>query len=301
MESHGANVDAARDRLGLTPGGPWNSLADPPPFQCPSLPAVSPEDAARREAVAKASAMRHEDVVQRRVVPAVAWHDRLAIEGCDEIPALPDGSYDVYRGAVPRYAIERGLTIETCRAWDLGHDRRGKRLVFPLIDHKGRLVATSGRLYACQKCGWRWGARDKQPKECGSCGAKLPPKFMHSRGFRRDRFLYGEHRRHVDRGWLVYVVEGNMDAPLLWQLGYRPVVATLGSNVSPIQVEKLVAWWDHALIVQDADAAGDDMVRLVRHMVAGRMKVSSVRPSDGRDPGDLTADEARELLGEPPA
>lgn len=259
-----------------------------------------PQKNERREIISRVRALTHDGVSRARVQRAGAWFDPRAVDLGDNVPAMPDDAFSKYGRGVPRYALDRGLTLETCRAWGLGHDRRARRLMFALRDHRGRLVAMSGRLYACSVCGWSWPPREKQPRDCGCCGRRLPPKFLHSKGFKREFFLYGEVRKDIDRGDIIYVVEGNIDAPMLWQYGYRPVVATLGSNVSDVQVEKLVAWWNHILIVQDADDAGDSMVRLVKYKVAGRKKVSSVRPLDGMDPGSMSVDNAVELLGKPP-
>lgn len=263
-----------------------------------SLPGQPLKETKNEAIVREVSALSYRRT--RRKVSDEPWHDKHALEVCDKVEAISEELYAPHRGSVPRYALARGLTLETCRAWDLGHDRELRRLMFPLRDHRGRLVALSGRLYACPQCGWAWPARGKQPKACGGCNVLLPPKFLHSGGFKRDLFLYGEQRQDLDQGRLVYVVEGNLDAPMTWQLGYRPVVATMGSNVSPIQVEKLVAWWDHILIIQDADKAGDRMVAAVTRMVAGRKKVSSVRGPDGMDPAEFTQEIAESLLGKPP-
>ena len=260
------------------------------------------------------------------------WHDRYSIAQCSEVPELPAGSYDEFEGGVPRYAIERGLAIETCKAWNLGHNRADKRLMFPLYDERGRLVAYSGRSYACrcgsmdsvgeyrcsvcktsladgaEPCPACGGAPKKTRTLCSKCGQRWPPKYLHSYGFKRNLFLYGEHRRKIDRGDTVYVVEGNIDAPMLWQAGYRPAVSTLGSNVvlkgaaTSVHVEKMIAWWGRVVIVRDGDEAGRKMAAGIVRAISGRILSSVVDLPDGFDPARMVQerpDELRKLLGNP--
>jgi hypothetical protein len=228
------------------------------------------------------------------------WFDYLAIAKADGVVVIPEERYAEHSRSVPRYALERGLTMETCREWDLGHDKAMRRLLFPMRNRKGEIVAISGRRYACSKCGDEGvnkvsGGRDL----CGGCGRGLSPKYLHSEGFKRNLFLYGEHMRAP--GTTVYVVEGNLDAPLMWQAGYRSSVAMLGSSPGETQVEKLVAWWDKIVVVGDGDQAGADMGAKITKMVAGRVPVRVVKLPDGEDPGSMVVnrlDELRSIVGE---
>lgn len=270
-------------------------------------------------------------VAPRKVRQSGRWHDKHSIKQCSEVPELPAGYYDDFRGSVPRYALERGFTIETCKAWDLGHDRDDKRLMFPLYDETGRLVAVSGRSYSCRcgstekkivyrcrsckaelmdgvercDCG---GAPQKFMTICANCSGRWPIKYRHSRGFKRNLFLYGEHLRKVDIGSTAYVVEGNLDAPMLWQAGYRPVVATLGSNVvkkhatTSVQIEKMVAWWDRVIVVADGDAAGRSMAEQIKRAAGHRIVVTIRNLPDGEDPANMVKnrlEELRKILGPP--
>jgi len=241
-----------------------------------------------------------------------------------EMPELPSSAYSVFEGDVPRYAMDRGLTLETCQAWNLGHDKRHSRLMIPKYDRKGRLVATSGRLYACPRCGASIdlfkriskcqmcgsrgpGGRDccgeqtsKGREYCGQCHRETPPKYMHSKGFKRNLILFGENRTW-DKApdGRVYVVEGQLDAIRLWQLGYAPVVAILGSDPSKVQVEKLIRYYDRIIVVSDGDRAGEDMGRLMKQRVGDRSEVSVKKMPDGEDPGSASEEDIAKALGEP--
>ena len=233
------------------------------------------------------------------------WFDHRAIELAEQVPEIPWSEYAPYTGRVPRYAFQRGLLPETCEEWELGNDRDRCRLLFPMKDRKGRLVAISGRLYEEKNCLRCRGAiidkvfegKKKPVRVCALCGRKLPPKYMHSEGFKRNLHLYGEHRRECGR---CYLVEGHIDVLNLWQMGYRPVVALLGSNPGDAQIEKLVAYYTGVIVVADGDEAGESMAALVKRGIADRVPVGVRVTQPGRDPGDLTTEEALELLGPPP-
>jgi hypothetical protein len=241
------------------------------------------------------------------------WFDHRAVQMAKDVPEIPWGEYEPYAGRVPRYALERGIHPETCKAWELGHDPGMKRLLFPMRDRDGRLVAISGRLYydRCMKCDGAL-AEDviplpnKQMKvvvKCSECGKSPPPKYLHNDGFKRNLHIYGENRVEDGRGRL-YLVEGHIDALILWQYGYRPAGALLGSYPGEIQIEKIIAYWDGVVTVGDGDAAGEEMGGLVKMMVADRIPVIQKGCPAGLDPAkmvkELGPEALVELLGKPP-
>lgn len=264
--------------------------------------------------------------ITRRVEEAgdgSAWHDKEMLRKAAEVPVIPWSHYEPFAGSIPRYALDRGLMTATCKEWELGHDKRMRRLLFPMRDRDQRLIAISGRRYACQWCGSqniiqenrctecrklepdgvlecsKCGKPTDDEERCAGCKRPMPPKYLHSDGFKRNLHLYGEHRVD-DGGGLVYVVEGHLDALLLWQWGYRPVVALLGSAPGAAQVEKLIAYYEKVLVVPDGDEAGDKMVDDLKAMIAWRIPVMARRPKRGKDPGSLGLVGARDLLGPPP-
>lgn len=237
------------------------------------------------------------------------WYDYKALAQADEVTEISWGAYAEFAGKIPRYALQRGLTVETCKEWDLGHDKTMRRLLFPIKDRKGRLVGISGRLYS-QTCVYCDGpiARDEVDENgkkirayCKRCDRNEPPKYLHSDEFKRNLVLYGEHRRQDNIDGNVYVVEGHLDMLKMWQSGYRPVVAMLGSYPGGCQIEKLIAYWGRRItIVPDGDKAGADMAAKIRSLVADRVQVSTKKLPDKMDPGDLTQEQMSEIIGPPP-
>lgn len=256
------------------------------------------------------------------------FYDYLAVAAADKVEAIDESVYRPYIGEVPVYALERGITPEAALAFQLGDDPEMKRMLFPVRDRNGRLVAISGRLYArsCVRCGGRWAARCElcnrfedeheeiggalvcesgmpikpMAEECVKCGLVHPPKYLHSKGFQRNLMLYGEHMGEKAVDGRVYVCEGNLDVIKLWQYGYRPAVAMLGSYPGPTQIEKLVARWSKVIVVCDGDKAGRELFVHVKRMIAGRIPVFAKMLEEGRDPGDMSGEELAEKLGAVP-
>lgn len=169
---------------------------------------------------------------------------------------------------------KRKLLPETVSAWELGS--RGNRVSIPIRDYKQRLVGISGRLLD------------------GHSGG---PKFLHSLGFRRDFFLYGESK--VVRGGTGYVTEGFFNVIGLWQSGYQNAVAIMGSYPSKHQVQKMVMFFDRVVILGDGDKAGREMALKVLEAVRPYLPATIVDVPEGKDPQHLTDEEKIHLLGPP--
>jgi len=154
----------------------------------------------------------------------------------------------------------------------------GGRAIIPFFDPAGRLVYWTTRDY----CG-----RDHVPKYLGM-GGKHPPYV--------PRYSSHGGRGSMSNGCRSLVlVEGPFDAIQVHQAGYP--VAALGGTVIPkhfrsilldMAKDKLVLFLDHDALAK--------AVRLARDL-AGLREVDIVRPPKGKDPGDLTPTEIKEILG----
>jgi len=250
----------------------------------------------------------HEIFRRKRQAHDAPWHDKYSIAKSDDVPEIPWSEYEPFlTEKIHPYAELRGIYEDTWQEWEMGVDTKMRRILFPMRDHHGRLIAISGRLYAerCW-CGGKWIKLSTGKSICGACGKKPPPKYLHSKGFKRNVFLYGEHMLPNDSGVRLYVTEGHMDALALWQAGYRPVVATLGTKVGGSQVERLVHYASIPnrpmriiLVVHDGDNAGREMGVLIKKMIAGRVPVFSRPCPEGSDPAKMLPHERTRLLGKP--
>jgi hypothetical protein len=194
---------------------------------------------------------------------------------------LDEAILDKFKNVTPEakaWFHKRGLHPKTVETFELGWHEERRRISVPIRDLKGRLVGISGR------------AMDKE----------MSPKFLHSKGFKRDLFLYGEHLCQTPG--VGYLVEGFFDAMMLWQKGYRNAFCFMGPGLSSFQVEKVVKLCDRVVIVPDGDAAGYEIATRCEKMLLPRLswtKVISV--PEGLDPDQLSSKFLFDMLGPPQA
>lgn len=187
-----------------------------------------------------------------------------AIKGLD---TLPDEALS--------YLIQdRKLSILSVDDWELRWHAATRRIAIPIRDCQGRLVGVSGR----------------------SIDSHVRPKFLHSTGYNRDLYLYGEHKLQQGGTGTGVVVEGFFDAMHLWQHGYK-AVAILGSYPSRVQIEKLVRFFGDVVVLPDGDAAGYDAAERVRDALSKRIPVRIAPMAQGVDPDNLNAEELAAALG----
>ena len=136
---------------------------------------------------------------------------------------------------LPRYAFDRGITVDQAKRWGIGFDQIGQRLFISIFDETGKMVGFSRRAI-----------REDQT-----------PKYLHAENFRRDKYLYGE--QFVDHGLRTGVlVEGFMDVLNLERCGWINVLACFGTAVSMAHVEKMKKWFDRVVILPHNDAKPDN-------------------------------------------
>jgi len=118
------------------------------------------------------------------------------------------------------------------------YDKFRRRILFPIHDRRGRVIAFGGRALG----------DDQMPKYLNSPETPL---------FHKGRELYGLHhaRKHGDSK-TVLVVEGYMDVVILHQHGFTNAVATLGTATTPEHVTVLTRYFDKVVFCFDGDKAG---------------------------------------------
>jgi 5S rRNA maturation endonuclease (ribonuclease M5) len=181
---------------------------------------------------------------------------------------------------------QRKLTVDTIQLWGLGWDEEDRRIVIPIRDKAGKLLAYSKRLY-----------EREGEKRVNHKGKRLP-KYLHSKGFKRDYLLYGEHQIMANQRHCI-IVEGFFDVIYLWQCGYRNAVAIMGSYLSDVQERKIKKWFDSATILTDGDDAGRDMADAVAKSLRPEVTVSVLYCPEEEDANDQSPEQLRDLLGPP--
>jgi len=118
----------------------------------------------------------------------------------------------------------------------------------------------------------------------GFVGRSIEGKeFKNTPGLPKSKTLFNLHR--VKSSGTVYVVESSFDAIRLDQVGL-PAVATLGSNVSNIQIELLQKYFNDIIVIADNDEAGGNMKTKIVEKLGSRVSVIQLN-KQYKDIGDM--------------
>lgn len=189
----------------------------------------------RRQLKQHAEAARATDYLKGRGLTgevAAAFELGFAPPGWDNL-----GAYLLSKGVTEAQLLQTGLVVKKDRG---GHyDRFRDRIMFPIRDRRGRVVAFGGRQLG----------DDDGPKYLNSSETPI---------FHKGRELYGLYQaRKAERKLThVVVVEGYMDVVALGQFGVRNVVATLGTATTRDHLERLFRVVPKIVFCFDGDRAG---------------------------------------------
>ena len=177
--------------------------------------------------------------------------------------------------------IDAGMAVEK-EENNRRYDRFRDRIMFPIKDYKGRIIAFGGRVLG-----------DDKPKYLNS-----PETVV----FHKQKELYGlyearQHERNLKR---IMVVEGYMDVVALAQHDINYAVATLGTSTSSFHLERIFKLVSEVVFCFDGDAAGLKAADRAMHtclpfMEDGRQARFLLLP-DGEDPDSLVRQEGNDKL-----
>jgi DNA primase len=189
----------------------------------------------------------------------------LAPEGWDGLSRAAQG-----RGYSVDELVSAGLALRAARTGNVIDHFRG-RLMFPIADARGRVVAFGGRVLP--------GSEDKR-KYVNSPEGPL---------FHKGDVLYGLHlaRTEIAKRDLALVVEGYTDALALAQAGHPNVVASQGTALTERQLRLLRGLSRNVVLLFDGDAAGAEAA--TRGVQIAEREGLSVRVAvlpPGLDPAD---------------
>jgi len=179
-------------------------------------------------------------------------------------------------------AEKAGLIIKRTNApgW---YDRFRGRIMFPIKDHRGRIVAFGGRIISPD-------AEKEQPKYINS-----PESPVYHKG----RVLYGlfENKSAIRKAGAGIIVEGYMDVVSLWQFGVREAVGTLGTALTEDHARRMKGITRDWTVLFDADDAGMKAASRALPICYGfniRPRVLSL--PEGEDPDSFVRKEGAEGL-----
>jgi DNA primase len=133
--------------------------------------------------------------------------------------------------------VKAGLLVQ--REDGRTYDRFRDRVMIPIFDRRGRIVAFGGRVLH----------PDDQPKYMNSPQTPL---------FDKSKVLYGLHRasRALRDADAAIIVEGYMDVMIPWQEGYENVVAPMGTALTETHLKQLQRLTRRFILALDPDYAG---------------------------------------------
>ena len=206
----------------------------------------------------------HDEAHRDRLLAAAAAAARFYSENILADDALPARTYLRSRGidrscaaafdlgyapqsadALWQQLLKLGFTLEEaeeaglCSRGEFGpYDRMRHRLIIPVADAQGRVIAFGGRALG-----------DASPKYLNSPETAL---------FHKSRTLYLLHRarRAIQQQGSVVVVEGYFDALIAHHYGVENVVATLGTAITADHAQVFRRLAKQVILALDADAAG---------------------------------------------
>jgi len=126
----------------------------------------------------------------------------------------------------------------------------------------------------------------------GFVGRSIEGKeFKNTPGLPKAKTLFNLNR--VKTADKVYVVESSFDAIRLDQVGL-PAVATLGSNVSNLQIELLQKYFNNIIVIADNDEAGGNMKDKIIEKLGSRVSVIQLN-KQYKDIGDMSDEDIKQL------
>lgn len=181
-------------------------------------------------------------------------------------------SHRLSRGGVPdKVILDSGLAIEGRRGL---YDRFRGRVIFPIRDITGRLIAFGGRLVDGE----------------GAKYLNSPENDLYSK--RRSLYLVNRAKRAIREKGRSILVEGYMDAIRLHLCGFEESVASLGTALTEDQAQILKRLSSCCFICYDSDAAGQEAtLRGMYILQETGLDVHVVVLPKGKDPDELLSSE----------
>ena len=147
-------------------------------------------------------------------------------------------------------------------------DRFYDRVMFPIIDVRGNVIAFGGRIMSDQK-----------------------PKYLNTSDtvvFNKSNNLFSLNNAKNSKSRSFILCEGYMDVITLNQAGFTQAVATLGTALTADQAALMKRYCDEVIICYDADEAGQKATsRAIEILRKAGVTVRVLTIPDGKDPDEF--------------
>lgn len=162
------------------------------------------------------------------------------------------------------------------------YDRFRDRIIFPIRDSRGRVIAFGGRAFG-----------DEKPKYLNSPETPV---------FQKSQELYGlfEAKQNTPVLDQIIVVEGYMDVIVLAQHGITNAVATLGTSVNSQHIRKLFKLVSKVILCFDGDKAGRSAairgLEAALPVMQDEKQIRFLFLPEGEDPDSLVRQEGKDAF-----
>jgi DNA primase len=212
--------------------------------------------------------------IDRRI--AKDWQIGFAPESWDAFL-----SWALERGYQQRLLLESGLVTrrDESAGEDKGYDRFRNRIMFPIHNDVGEVIAFSGRIL------------DKEAEAAKYVNSPETPLF------RKGRVLFGLHKtkRGLIEADCAIVCEGQLDLITLFEAGITNVVAPQGTAFTENQARILKRFVSEVVLCFDADAAGQKAAeRSLDALLQNNLVVRVAEMPAGEDPDSMVRKRGRE-------
>ncbi len=178
--------------------------------------------------------------------------------------------------AAIRHLREKGFRLEELAAAAVAvksargsyYDQFRGRVIFPIIDIRGNVVAFGGRLLD-----------GRGPKYLNSPDTPV---------FKKSRNLFALNFAKSSKEPALILAEGYMDVVALHQAGFVNAVATLGTSLTTEQARMICQYAQEVVVAYDADGAGQKATNRAINLfgeIGGRVRVLKVH--DAKDPDEF--------------
>lgn len=163
------------------------------------------------------------------------------------------------------------------------YDRFRDRVMFPICNDMGEVIAFSGRVLASDVQAAKYVNSPETPL------------------FTKGKVLFGlnkSKRALIDKGAAI-VCEGQLDLITAFEAGVQNVVAPQGTAFTEMQARKLKQYCEEVILCFDADAAGEKAaVRSLEALLAANLAVRVATMPEGEDPDSLIRGKGAEAFRE---
>ena len=250
------------------------------------------------EALSAVADFFHRSLLTKEGEPARAYLEERSLD--EAIVPWTLGYHPYSKGSLQAFAREQKFPLQILEEAGLlrnGREIYAGRLMFPIVDERGRTVGFGGRLVP--------GGPGNEPR-----GDYKPPKYLNSPEspfFSKRRVLYGLRAAKQAGERRLIVMEGYTDVIACHLAGFQGAVASLGTAFTAEHARTVERYADQGVVLMfDGDRAGKQACeRAHRELINSRLSVRIAMVTDGsedaKDPADVVLarpGEDEEVVGE---